>query len=205
MKLKFFIISVLVVLLAACESENDLRKSVMIEDKDKPDLPEYSEWGYNTFGAYYDERQPFISNDDLVPIKVYVTDAGMSFSLYGQIGTDEEYKPENKMVISFVISDFKPSKYKDLLTLDDTVFNLSDAKCKVYISYEDENIEDTIQILSGELEFIRAQNLIVDKKEVEVILSGVFHLRAWINGEPKTISEGRFDAGISDCNFYPEK
>jgi len=46
-------------------------------------LPIYSEWGYNTFGAYYD-REIFVSNDISVPAKVSVSNNEMSFILDGQ-------------------------------------------------------------------------------------------------------------------------
>jgi hypothetical protein len=204
MRLMIFILFAMVVLFTSCESENDLKKSVMIKDKDNPDLPEYSEWGYNTFGAYYDERRAFISNNELVPVKVMVDNHGTSFSLIGQLGTDG-YESKDKMVISFVLADFKPAKYKDLLALNDTLFNLADPRYKVHIFYDDDNIDDTVEIRSGEIEFKRAQNLIVDKEEIEVILSGVFNFKARINGEWVNITEGRFDVGIHDDNFYPEK
>jgi hypothetical protein len=60
----------------------------------------------------------------------------------------------------------------------------------------------TANILSGELTFKRAQNLLVDEKQVEVILSGYFEFKALIDNEPVTISNGRFDVGISPDNFY---
>jgi hypothetical protein len=59
-----------------------------------------------------------------------------------------------------------------------------------------------MQIISGQFYFKRAQYLRVDKKPSEVILSGTFELQARINGELVSISDGRFDTGISDSNFF---
>ena len=50
----------LAIILASCSKEFELDKSVFIPDKDYPDLPAYTEWGYNTFGALYDRDLSFI-------------------------------------------------------------------------------------------------------------------------------------------------
>jgi hypothetical protein len=59
-----------------------------------------------------------------------------------------------------------------------------------------------IEILNGTFQIKRAQHLLVDNKPEEVILSGVFEFQALINGEPVTISTGRFDVGVGEGNFY---
>jgi len=42
----------------------------------------------------------------------------------------------------------------------------------------------------------------VDKVLTESILSGTFNFKTFINAEPVSISNGRFDVGIGSENFY---
>ena len=49
---------------------------------------------------------------------------------------------------------------------------------------------------------MRAQHLLVDEVPQEVILSGVFEFQAMVNGMPVTVSEGRFDVGVDESNFF---
>jgi hypothetical protein len=44
--------------------------------------------------------------------------------------------------------------------------------------------------------------LFVDEEKQQVILSGVFSFKAVVEGEPVTVSEGRFDVGMSSLNFF---
>jgi len=62
--------------------------------------------------------------------------------------------------------------------------------------------EYTANILSKELYFKRICNLFINAEQVEVNISGYFDFKALINNEPVTISDGRFDVGIDDDNFY---
>jgi hypothetical protein len=200
MKTQLFIISGLIIaFLGGCSKENELKKSVFINDPELTDLPAYSEWGYNTFGAYYD-REIFTSNNKAVPVKVVVTNNTMSFILDGQKGSQYSYGDDKDMSIVFNLSGFTPTQYTDLLVLDDSIIDLKNPVNQVKISVDTINYK--VDILSGELTFKRAQNLIVDKKQIEVILSGYFEFKALINDKPMTISDGRFDVGISNDNFY---
>ena len=94
-------------LIVACSKETELGKSVFIPDSDFPDLPAYSEWGYNTFGAYYD-RELFVYNESEVPAKVINTGGRTSFLLKGQKGTSGGYYSYNQveMSISFDLYGF---------------------------------------------------------------------------------------------------
>ena len=171
----------------------------MIYDEEYPDLPAYSEWGYNTFGAYYD-RQVFISNYETVPAKVIVTNNAMSFLLDGQNGTYDDYYDYEEMSITFKIQGFTPEKYSDLLVLNDSIFDLTNTTYELIVSID--TINYTAEILSGEFNFKRAQNLLVDEKQIEVILSGYFEFQALVGDKPVTVSNGRFDVGIGADNFY---
>jgi hypothetical protein len=200
MKIQFFISATIVLIFAGCSKENELEKTVLTYDTEYTDLPAYSEWGYNTFGAYYD-REIFISNNDIVPAKVIVSNNAMSFVLDGQKGNVNYYSgSNNEMTMTFKMSGFTPEQYTNLTVLNDTILDLTNPTYQVLVSID--TIEYTVNILSGELTFKRAQNLLVDKKQIEVILSGYFDFKAIINKKPVTISNGRFDVGISPDNFY---
>lgn len=199
-KYLFIIISVTIVVASGCTKDNELKKSVFIEDSEYPDLPKYSEWGYNTFGAYYD-REAFVSNDNEVPAKIIVTNNLTSFVLTGQDGAYSYYSSSNtNMSMTFKISGFLPQNYKQLIALNDTTFDLRNSSYQVLVTIG--TVTNTATIIEGGLTFKRAQNLIVDTKQEEVILSGYFDFKALINNEPITISDGRFDVGISSDNFY---
>jgi len=200
MRKQLFLFAALVIILSGCSKENELKKSVMIYDEEFTELPAYTEWGYNTFGAYYD-REVFISNETVVPAKAIVTDGALSFVLNGHKGTYYYYDESNQMTLTFRLSGFTPGSYSDLIVLNDTVFDLSNPDYSVVIETAGNPI-NTFSIISGGFQFKRAQNLLVDKQQVEVILSGYFELRALINGQPVTISDGRFDVGIGPDNFY---
>jgi hypothetical protein len=199
MKKIFIIISILTFVIAGCKKENELKKSVFIKDPDNPDLPVYSEWGYNTFGAYYD-RQAFISNNRLVPAKISVSGNSMSFILDGQKGGSDYYYNYQEMIMTFKLQGFSPQQYSNLIALNDTTFDLKNAANQVLITID--TIKYNVSVISGELQFKRAQNLQVDKNPIEVILSGYFEFKALVNDKPVTISDGRFDVGISPDNFY---
>lgn len=199
MKKQFFVLASVIFLLSACSKENELKKSVMIYDEEFIDLPAYSEWGYNTFGAYYD-RDVFISNNELVPAKIIVTNNEMSFLLNGQNGSSYYYAYGTEMTMTFKIPGFNPVNYNDLIQFNDTVFDLKNPDYQVVVFID--TMKYSATILSGELNIKRVQNLFVDNKQVEVILSGYFEFKAFINYIPITVSHGRFDVGIGQDNFY---
>lgn len=210
MKKQIFFAAMVLLIFAGCQKENELKKSILIYDPENIELPAYSEWGYNTFGAYYD-REIFISNNDVVPAKVVVSDTLMSFVLDGQIHEpghyfDNEYyyyqDNAGEMKIAFNLSGFSPENYSNLTLLNDTSLDLKNPLYKVIISID--TLKYPAEIISGELKFKRAQNLLVDKEQVEVILSGYFEFKAFVNAEAITISSGRFDVGISPDNFYKQ-
>ncbi len=185
-------------ILASCSKDNELQKSIYVRDSKNPELPAYSEWGYNTFGAYYD-RQPFVSNDYEVPAKLIVADGSTSFFLTGQIGPYYNYSDAN-MTVTFILRNFAPNLYNQLILLNDSVIDLKNPLIEVKINIE--NTESEVKILNGKLEFKHARNLIVDTKPVGVILSGYFEFQAVVDTKPVTMSDGRFDVGVLRDNFY---
>lgn len=201
MKKQIFIFSIAILIFWGCSKENELKKSVFIYDTEFTDLPAYSEWGYNTFGAYYD-RLAFVSNNAIVPAKVIVSEGSMSFVLGGQLQAGNQYysSDSQEMSITFIMPGFTPQQYNELIVLNDTTLDLKNPEYQVHVSVDTMNY--TASMISGELNFKRAQNLLVDKNQIEVILSGYFEFKAIINGKPITVSDGRFDVGISPDNFY---
>ena len=181
-----------VVFLISCSEDRQLQKSIFVNDSTAPGLPEYSELGFNTFGAYYD-REDFISSAT-VPMKVIVADGKTAISFIGRKGSSGE--------VSIIIKreDFLPATYADLLPLGNTSLALNEEGVKV--SIKKSSTEYDAQILSGKITFKKAQNLLVDKKQVGVILSGVFELQAIVDGEPVSITEGRFDVSVGEENFF---
>jgi len=191
----------ILLLITACSKESELKKSVFIPDAENPSLPAYTEWGYNTFGALY-ERDIFIYNDREIPAKIISTGGITSFVLKGQLGASGYYYSYDSydMSLSFDLKDFVPSAYTDLVELNDTIFDLTQPDIQVFITLD--TIRSEVHILEGGLEFKRAQQLIVDTKQIEVILSGHFKFQALVDEEPVSITEGRFDVGIGADNFY---
>ncbi len=186
----------LVIIFSGCSKESELRESVFITDPDHAGLPIYSEWGYNTFGAYYD-RETFRSNSYDVPLKVSVTNDSTYFSFTGQKGG---YGYDDNVSLKFIFPDYNPEEYFDLIELDDTTFDLVDSGCRVRFKFGDAEYDGTV--LEGYLQFKRAQQLLVDEEQVEVILSGLFEFKILVDSEPVSITDGRFDIGVGYHNFF---
>jgi hypothetical protein len=200
MKSFWLIILVLTLLqLSGCKKETELKKSVYIYDSEMPGLPAYSEWGYNTFGAFYD-RQIFRSSDVYVPSKVFSSDTAMQLILGGEIWNGEYGSIYSEMSLTFILKGFTPEKYEDLVALNDSIIDLKDPRCMVQMTSS--LIAKPVHILSGTLYFKRVQSLSVDKQHIEAILSGYFEFKAFVNDKPVTVSDGRFDVGIGPDNFY---
>jgi len=198
---RYLIYIVSVMSFMSCSKDVDFSKSVMIYDKELTDLPAYSEWGYNTFGVYYD-REVLISNDKEVPLKVIVTNNQTSFVFTGQKGSYSYYNfYYHPMTLSLTLTDYVPTVYSDLLVLHDSTINLNSKNCKVELSIDDTN-NIPVKVIDGQFYFKRIQKVKVDKKSQELILSGYFDFKALVNGKPITFSNGRFDLGLANANFY---
>src|SRR5690606_6927520 len=100
--------------LAGCSRETELQRTIFIEDPDSPGLPQYSEWGYNTFGAYYD-RIPFVSTDDYVPARFIVDEQSTTFQLDGVKKQSPFGAVGEHYILSFTLPDIDPEEYDDLL------------------------------------------------------------------------------------------
>jgi hypothetical protein len=181
-------------LISSCEKMEDfsLSETIFIEDPYTPGLPVYSEWGYNTFGAYID-RKPFISGNYELPSKVIVNTDTLHLILRGMMGG-------NEIDLKFSLKGYSPATHYELIQLDNSVINLKEACRTVTLKIRDEVSE--LELIEGELEVKRVQRLYVDEELTRTIMSGQFRLKTFLNNEPVSVSFGRFDLGIGYENFY---
>ncbi|HBG42757.1 MAG TPA: hypothetical protein DDZ96_06235 [Porphyromonadaceae bacterium] len=191
MKQQIILFTIVLALFATgCSSYEDYRisQSIFIEDVDSPGLPIYSEWGYNTFGAYWD-RTPFISEQYDIPTKIIVEAGATNWHLMG-------HKNGPMQVLTFSFPGYAPTNYNSLISLKGKTFDLTGNECTVSVN------ESIIEILEGSISFKQAQKLSVDKELMRVIVSGTFHLKGIYNNEPFSLTSGRFDLGIGEDNFF---
>lgn len=189
------LITASLLIFSSCEMSSDsylLKKSIFIEDVENPGLPVYSEWGYNTFGAYID-RQAFVSGEADFPVKIIVNSDTMHLLLKGIM--NNKFASLKFSFIGYPIAD-----YPELHVLNDSVLSLKGNKCIVTLTRE--NVTETLKIIEGSFHIKRIQNLYVDKVFTKTILSGLFNFKTFFAKEPVAISNGRFDLGIGYENFY---
>jgi hypothetical protein len=195
MKKLLFFLPVVALLLLGCDKEYELERAIFIDDPDKPGLPAYSEWGYNTFGAYYN-RTPFVSDRSFSPSGMFIVNgARASLRLEGV----RKSSPA-PIRIEFVLFDVSPDTYSDLVQLHQRSYDLKNDEVLVIVKVD--NAEYPAEILNGTLEIIRAQHLYVDGVSMQTILSGRFAFQSLVNGDPVSIEHGRFDIGFMDDNFF---
>ena len=188
MKTQFFLISVFYLLLFSC-SEDVLEKTIFIPDEKYPELPAYTEWGYNSFGAFY-EKNIIIATNEYNPCKiVYNKNGTLDFSLTGR------YRG-NKATLTFLFPLSEEVKtINDLKILHKKELDLT-GNCIVKLD------ENTLEVSGGKLHFKRFQLLRIDEEVNRIILSGTFELTFQKNGSTESITNGRFDMGITDRDFY---
>ena len=179
----------------SCSKQADFSDSIYIYDSENPDLPAYTEWGYNTFGANYD-RGVFIYSTNEIPLKVTVTDKKLAFIFQG---IDGNYS-NNNLTLKFIIPDSNVNVYQDLLVYNDSIIDL--ASKTILVEMTSNGNSEIIDVLEGELYFKRSQKVFVDDIEHEIILSGYFNLKFITNEIPSNMSEGRFDFGVNNENFF---
>ena len=195
----FITITAIIILSSSCSRESQMDRTIFVPDENDSELPAYTEWGYNSFGAIYDLRNYFVVSSSIVPCKILYKDELLRFSLSG-ILKGRHYSESEKITLSFNFPLEKPMQYTDLLVLNNVEIDLSSANCVVKIIHEKN--EQTLEIVDGFLHFKRAQLLCIDDDYNRIILSGTFELRFLENDFPTSISEGRFDLGITKNLFY---
>ena len=189
---KFSFILLISTLLLAC-SKDEMDRTIFIPDETDGNLPAYTEWGYNSFGAEY-EREYFLATNTIVPCKIVYKENKLQFLLNGRVG----YK-EMSLIFIFPVAQ-ACHNYDDLMQLDKVKIDLSSYNCTVKMVQDGQ--ETLLDGVKGELYFKRAQLLKIDDAVNRVILSGTFELRFLKNDFPTYISDGRFDLGITKNVFY---
>lgn len=192
-QLKYLLFSLLVINFS-CDKLDDfnLSSTIFIEDQYYPGLPIYSEWGYNTFGAYID-RKVFCSTTDDLPVKIIVNPDTIHMIFRGKMRS-------SNVDLKFSIKGFSPETYYDLSSLNATTFNLKEAGRAVTLKIGDDLTE--LELIEGELIINKVQRLYIDEELSRTIMSGYFNLKTFLNNEPVSISQGRFDFGVGYENFY---
>ena len=198
---KYYIISVMLLLFSCDTWYDEIDKTVFIPDEKDENLPKYTEWGYNSFGTVY-ERMYFYASSDIVPCKAIYQNGKLRISISGRLGLSRNSGNE-RLILSFSFPIDEPMRdYWDLMALHQKKIDLSDSSCEVAVSKNSET--EVVFVQSGQLSFNRAQLVRIDEKESHVILSGTFDMIFWRNMIPETMSNGRFDFGISNLFFYPD-
>jgi len=176
------------------ESDFQLLQSVFIQDPESPGLPIYSEWGYNTFGAFID-RQPFTSTHNQMPAKIVVYPDTLNLIFAGT-------RNGVRTVMTFSFIGYAPRTYHDLIMLHDVTIDLTDRTKSIITLAEGNNEPVELAPFNGQFTFSRVQRLYVDKELSNSIISGRFRFQAQFRNEYITIDRGRFDFTMGFDNFY---
>ena len=183
-------------MLACSSNDEQLDDTVFIPDDNDQNLPAYTEWGYNSFGAKY-ERTYFLASKAIVPCKIFSRNDSLHLLINGV-----RVSPEHSSTMSITVIFLCPqiTVYNDLLVLHKATVDLS-VDCTVKLMID--GSERTVQVEQGELNFKRVQLLKVDDIVNRIILSGTFgFMYSGANSFPETVSDGRFDFGITSREFF---
>jgi hypothetical protein len=197
MKQIIIIIIACISIISCSKEESQLDRSIFIPDESNENLPAYSELGYNVFGAKY-ERSYFLASNSIVPCKIVYRRDSIHFMMQG-IRTGY-YSSLNVMSLIISFPSEKIEKYSDFVTFNKKTVDLS-AGCVVKtVTGASEKI---LNVTEGKLKFERAQLLSIDDIADRAILSGTFDI--YYTDEnlfPESFSDGRFDFGITEREFY---
>jgi len=172
-------------------------KYIFIPDKEDPNLPAYTEYGYNTFGAKYGDSY-FLSRENS-SVNVSYQNEILILCLQGY---QENADNTESMSLTFSFPSSPVQTYQDLASLNGTVIDLTGASCHLIMAKG--VTTDTLVVSSGHLNFKRVQLLRIDKIEDRAILSGTFDAQFLRNELPETISNGRFDLGVVNVYYINE-
>ncbi|PZR41553.1 MAG: hypothetical protein DI538_01045 [Azospira oryzae] len=193
---RLILLLIVPVLIAACINPppEELDRSVFIADTQYPDLPAYTEWGYNTFGAHY--------NEDVFLYTSSVTARATKDTLTFEFcGTLKKASPHESVTVYFSLAEKHPSTYADLVALHAASFDLTSPTAITSLYVNGKRKKGTIS--NGHLQFKRAQYLLVNGQPDRVILSGYFDFQFLTDTHQTiTVKDGRFDIGINGNNFY---
>jgi len=197
---KITIFALICIIMAACSvAPSELDRTIFVPDPDDYNLPAYTEWGYNSFGAVI-ERDYFVVSQSIIPCKILYQNGTLLMEISGILKSNST----TNMSLSFNFpSDVVCNKYDDLLFLNQKTIDLTAADCVVTMKVGNANA-DTLQVTGGELYFKHVQLLSIEDTPNRVILSGTFFVQYLKDGVvfPVTIKDGRFDFGITNEFFY---
>ncbi|MBR6251903.1 MAG: hypothetical protein IKR17_12045 [Bacteroidales bacterium] len=187
--------------LSACS--NDLEKVIWVSDDTDSDLPAYTEWGYNSFGAYVNNRAFTSNRYSEIPTMCFVTSAEhLTFCM--ENSNHHDFSPDI-VKLSFRFPYKRINSYVGLSDLHGMTIDLaSDDVIVSVLPNNDTNSEDTLKIARGTLTFSRVQMLHIDDNLVEAIVSGTFDFDGSSNSASYEVRKGRFDFGADgdDISFY---
>jgi len=190
MKKFIYALSILALVFTSC-TKDELDRTIFVPDEENPSLPAYTEWGYNSFGAEY-ERSVFVATNSIVPCKIVYKSNTLSFPLIGRYN-------RNDMTLTFSFPLSQVKTIGELSILNDYVIDLKNGAT---VSLTVNSSQTILDVTDGQLYFKRFQLLRVDGQVNRIILSGTFDLKFLRNGLPESMSDGRFDMGITDRDFY---
>ena len=196
---KYIIIAAALLFMTAC-SKSDFKETQYIEDPEYPGLPVYSDMGYNTYGAYINDCVYHISSSYGNDRKFYlVADReGLSMTFYGWLDGHNL-----SMIFDFPIdTTFVLNDYHDLLKLDGMSFAIDTTDTSCRVKMEGTIAPEIASIYSGRITFDRVRQVVVDKEDKEVVVSGKFQFRAFTTDDTRIdVVGGRFDLGVDNTNF----
>lgn len=196
---KHLIIAATLLVMTAC-SKSDLKETQYIEDPDYPGLPIYSDMGYNTYGAYINEQVYQVSTSYGSNRKFYlVADReGLSMTYYGWCnGRDLSMVFTLPIDTTYALGDYHDLRYLDGMSF---AIDTTDTSCR--IKMEGQYAPELASIYSGRISFDHVRQVVVDKEDKELIVSGKFQFRALTpEGERIDVTGGRFDLGVDNTNF----
>ena len=190
------------IIMTACSVPSELDRTIFIPDENDYNLPAYTEWGYNAFGAMI-ERNYFLASQSIIPCKILYKNGTLLMEISGVIKSANYYSDYSEMTLSFNFPSEVYKNYDDLLALHKRTIDLTANDCVVKMKYNGYGAQ-TLQVVRGELNFLRAQLISIEDTPNRVILSGTFYVQYLEDGVdfPKTIKDGRFDFGITNEFFY---
>lgn len=193
-------------LFTSCHHDSELENTIWIDSDTHPGLPEYTEWGYNTFGAYIN-NETFTSGEWYsYTLDDNVIKSGNDTLTFNLTGPSEINKVK-RLEFSFPFKHLQ--WYEDLAELDKVKIDLAktDVIVNMTICYDyEKDTTFTMMVDKGELFFKRVQRIHLNNRLKEVALSGIFSLAGEFTDDSGTkkrckIEEGRFDLGINSRNF----
>ena len=182
--------------MTAC-SKSDFKQIQYIEDPDYPGLPVYSEMGYNTYGAYINNKVFNPAWTDR-PFYLIADRENMTMTLNGSV----EHNGFNIIFTLPIDTTYHLEDYHSLLALNGKSFTIDTTPTSCNVKMEGYNAPDIESIYSGYIKFEKVQQVLVDKTDAEVVVSGKFQFRAFTHdGTRIDVTGGRFDLGVDNANF----